>query len=187
MVAWKTARRILNLANPEHLAKLREGVTSWNKWRKAHSDIFPDLRDAVFQSQDLRVTNFCDSDLRGADLSRSNLRSAQFCAANLTLANLGAAQLDGADLQRATLLGANLILASLSEAELSGANFGGATIGWTTFGNNDLREAKQLETVLHEGPSTIGLDTIYRSQGNIPAAFLKGAGVPNNFLNTCPP
>src|SRR4249919_2693530 len=31
-------------------------------------------------------------------------------------------------------------------------------------------------------PSSIGIDTIYRSQGNIPEAFLKGAGVPDSFL-----
>jgi hypothetical protein len=41
---------------------------------------------------------------------------------------------------------------------------------------------KGLETVRHEGPSTIGIDTIYRSQGKIPLAFLRGAGVPENFI-----
>jgi TIR domain len=42
---------------------------------------------------------------------------------------------------------------------------------------------KNLETVDHIGPSTIGIDTIYRSQGRIPEAFLKGAGVPDSFLD----
>lgn len=32
------------------------------------------------------------------------------------------------------------------------------------------------------GPSTIGIDTIYRSQGKIPEVFLRGAGVPDVFL-----
>ncbi len=41
---------------------------------------------------------------------------------------------------------------------------------------------KNLEAVRHEGPSTIGIDTIYRSQGKIPEAFLRGAGVPDLFL-----
>src|SRR5207249_1267543 len=39
-----------------------------------------------------------------------------------------------------------------------------------------------LETVHHIGPSTIGIDTIYRSKGNIPEAFLKGAGVDDTFI-----
>jgi hypothetical protein len=42
--------------------------------------------------------------------------------------------------------------------------------------------AKGLETVRHNGPSTIGIDTIYRSKGNIPEVFLKGAGVQESFL-----
>jgi hypothetical protein len=43
--------------------------------------------------------------------------------------------------------------------------------------------AKGLETVDHHGPSTIGIDTIYRSRGNIPEVFLKGAGVPDSFID----
>ena len=34
----------------------------------------------------------------------------------------------------------------------------------------------------HNGPSTIGVDTIYRSQGKIPEAFLRGAGLPDEFI-----
>jgi hypothetical protein len=42
--------------------------------------------------------------------------------------------------------------------------------------------AKGLDSIRHEGPSTIGIDTIYRSHGNIPEAFLKGADVDNTFI-----
>ena len=34
----------------------------------------------------------------------------------------------------------------------------------------------------HVGPSTIGIDTIYKSKGNIPEVFLRGAGVPEDFI-----
>ena len=34
----------------------------------------------------------------------------------------------------------------------------------------------------HDGPSTIGVDTIYRSQGKIPEVFLRGAGLPDEFI-----
>lgn len=34
----------------------------------------------------------------------------------------------------------------------------------------------------HVGPSTIGIDTIYRSKGNIPEVLLRGAGVPDTFI-----
>jgi hypothetical protein len=38
-----------------------------------------------------------------------------------------------------------------------------------------------LDNLNHRGPSTVGIDTIYLSQGNIPEAFLQGAGVPGSF------
>jgi hypothetical protein len=46
----------------------------------------------------------------------------------------------------------------------------------------DLRHCKGLETVKHDGPSIIAIDTIYLSGGNIPEAFLRGAGVPEPFI-----
>jgi hypothetical protein len=55
-------------------------------------------------------------------------------------------------------------------------------VEWTTFGDLDLRTIKGLETLEHRGPSTIGIDTIYHSGGNIPESFLRGAGVPDIFI-----
>jgi len=37
--------------------------------------------------------------------------------------------------------------------------------------------------VKHDGPSTIGIDTIYRSQGRIPERFLQQAGVPDALID----
>ena len=34
----------------------------------------------------------------------------------------------------------------------------------------------------HISPSSIGIDTIYRSQGNIPEVFLRGAGLDDTFV-----
>jgi hypothetical protein len=73
-------------------------------------------------------------------------------------------------------------MANLDSADLGGADLTGASMWGTIYGNNDLSDVKGLETVKHHGPSTIGIDTIYRSQGNIPLAFLRGAGVPENFI-----
>ena len=52
----------------------------------------------------------------------------------------------------------------------------------TTLVGLDLSFAKNLETVRHRGPSHIGIDTIYRSRGNIPEGFLREAGVPDDFI-----
>jgi len=92
-------------------------------------------------------------------------------------ANLSDSRLQGADLSYACLRGADL-----SRTSLSGADFTGASIGYTSFGDTDLSDVKGLETVQHKGPSTIGINTIYKSKGKIPPEFLRRAGVPENFI-----
>jgi hypothetical protein len=74
----------------------------------------------------------------------------------------------------------------LRDTNLRGANFAYAKAGFTSFGNTDLGEVMGLESVLHFGPSTIGIDTIYKSRGKIPEVFLRGCGVPEPFVVQVP-
>lgn len=60
------------------------------------------------------------------------------------------------------------------------------SIDLTILGDVNLSVAKGLETVNHIGPSTIGVDTIYKSKGTIPDAFLRGAGVPEALITYIP-
>src|SRR3989442_253020 len=82
----------------------------------------------------------------------------------------------GAVLSRTNLSGSYLRGAYLNRADLSGANLSGATIGGTHFASVDLRPAERLETLTHNGPSHISIDTIYKSQGMISEVFLRKAG-----------
>jgi len=219
------------VANPEHVAKLKEGVEAWNAWRNANPQIRPYLSEANLAGANLSGANLSQAnlvranlrraDLSGANLSqanpvranlfranlfganlfRANLSEADLSEANLFGAGLSEANLIGADLSSAHLIGANLSVtnlfkadlsranlsgANLSQANLDGTDFDGAIFSFTVFGNTDLCQAKNLETVRHTGPSTVGLDTIYRSQGKIPIKFLRGAGVPENFVEQMP-
>src|SRR5437868_6757929 len=70
----------------------------------------------------------------------------------------------------------------INEANLTETIFNKASIGFTRFGNVDLSKAKGLETTIHHTSSSIGIDTIYASKGNIPEVFLKGAGVDDTFI-----
>jgi hypothetical protein len=181
---------------------------AWNNWKKAYStEIVPDLSKADLSEANLRGANLRDArlgganlrnaKLSGANLGRAKLRGAKLIHAKLIDARLRGADLTGVDLSNANLsnanvigaslaganvTGANLFHANLSSADLRGANLTRAIILSTAFGDNDLSDVKGLETVQHNGPSTIGIDTIYRSQGKIPLAFLRGAGVPDNFI-----
>jgi hypothetical protein len=77
---------------------------------------------------------------------------------------------------------ADLRGADLTAANLRGADLREAIVARTVFADADLSVAKGLNAIIHRGPSTIGIDTIYKSRGNIPETFLRGAGVPDNFI-----
>jgi uncharacterized protein YjbI with pentapeptide repeats len=165
------------MSDSRHLAKVMKGVEVWNEWRKAHPEIVPDLREADLLGLYLRRVDLIGAHLRGANLSGAILGGANLYGTDLVRANLSEANLTGSNLS-----GTNLHRTNLSGAYLAAANFTGALVGSTIFGDNDLSDVKGLETVRHDGPSTIGIDTIYRSHGKIPLAFLRGAGVPDNFI-----
>ncbi len=59
------------MANPEHLAWLREGVEAWNqRWKELRAKgVGADLRGAELRLADLRGASLCRTDLRGADLT----------------------------------------------------------------------------------------------------------------------
>jgi uncharacterized protein YjbI with pentapeptide repeats len=124
------------LANPEHLAKLKDGVEAWNQWREQNPKIPPDLSGA----------NLSGVNLKGANLSRVNLDEASLIGTNLIVANLSEASLLGADLPEAQLNHAAVTMANLSRANLGGANLrsaslGGANLSWADLGGADLSGA----------------------------------------------
>ena len=165
------------MANPEHVDILRQGVEVWNAWREEHPDIQPDLSEADLRQASLREVNFWETNLWGANISFADLSDAL-----LSGADLGGSDLSSTHLSNADLSGAHLSGADLNSADLSGADFSGAMVLGTVFGNVDLSTVKGLEAVEHIGHSSIGIDTIYRSGGNIPEAFLRGAGIDDTFI-----
>lgn len=180
-----------------------QGVKVWNEWRQENLAVRPDL-----QGLNIRGTVLGHADLSRADLRDAYMLEADLRGANLADANLESAMLLGADLgatiiARANLSKANLMMARFSpigfypnpapddpnrraQASLAnglyGANFAHCMMGATTFVGIDLSNVKGLETVRHQGPSMISIDTITLSRGNIPEIFLRGAGVPDNFI-----
>lgn len=264
------------MANPEHLEILKRGVKVWNKWRKQHPTVGPDLSGANLCGLNLTGADFnlafhneyvaigatfagegveevvesnsaSRADFRMADLTDANLTRAKLLGADLREAHLSGidlwqaqlvevllnraylqkaklyrADLEGAHLDEANLSDASLNNVNLDEAWLTGTNFTGAKLSRTTFyrahldktnftkahlsgvdfNNSYLSEAnfseswiesnifsftslstvRGLETVKHGGPSSIGIETIYRSKGNIPEPFLRGCGLPDNFI-----
>lgn len=190
------------MANPEHLEILKlQGVKAWNEWRREDADVPPDLLRADLRDRDLSGANLnnvslndanlthanlCHTNLNGARLSGANLSRARLSGASLNDVNLNDANLSRAKLDGASLRNATLSYANLSYADLNGADFTHARLEHTTFVENDLSQVKGLETVVQFGPSSIGIDTLYRSAGKIPESFLRGCGVPDDFITFIP-
>lgn len=135
------------------------------------------LNDSVLNQANLQGANFFEAELISADLSTANLQEA-----NLNETDLAGADLSNAKLNGATLRGSHLWGAKFNGAELAGTDFTGATFGYTWIGDVDLSRAIGLEKAEHVGPSSIGIDTIYRSSGKIPEPFLRGAGISDSFI-----
>jgi hypothetical protein len=102
------------MANNEHVRIIKEGIPVWNKWRREHPDIVPNLNRA-----NLYRANLDGANLYGANLYGANLNGANLDGANLNGANLDRANLDGANLYRANLYGASLYRANLNRANLN--------------------------------------------------------------------
>ena len=200
------------MANQEHQAIFQQGVEVWNQWRKEHRDIRPDLsgidftgahlndvrlsfsqlKEASFRNAQLQRAYFVSSDLSDADFRNALLTNAHLDGAKLKGTDLSGAKLQQAKIRTANLRGANLSGADLSFTDLdrtdfSNANlhetdFHGARIRFTEFFNVDFSTAKGLDTVIHDSPSHLGIQTLSRSLKHLPAAFLQGAGVPVSML-----
>lgn len=190
------------MANSEHLKILKQGAWGWNKWR-AETNVEPNLsfadlsrlnldwqgvnlskmnlKEARLNFANFSGASFFESDLRGAKFQGGNFSFATFNGANLSKAFLSDANFSKADFNGANLSFAVLLSTNLRDAKLSFANFNNANLGWTIFAKNDLSKVEGLGSVKHFAPSTIGVDTLYLSGGNIPENFLRGCGVPDEL------
>lgn len=199
------------MANPEHVEIVKQGADAIKAWRTMNPEIRLDLIGADLKGEHLVRANLSRADLSDANLGHSylvsvNLRGAKLRDANLFGAKMSNADLSGADLSGADLSCANLMAADISDANLSNsdmtlailsdatlngaslseANLDRAEIDFTCFADVDLSEVKGLESVVHDGPSTIGIDTFYKSQGKIPEVFLRGCGMPEALITYLP-
>ena len=165
-----------------------------------------DLSDANLNNAQLRGVNLIGANLisarlEEADLGNALLRSAILECSHMDAADLWGADLVGADLSNAALSFAKLMNTNLTDASLRGAfftrtqfqntlldaaDFSHAHVNRATFADVDLSKAIGLDSVTHYGPSTIGVDAIWRSHGKIPAEFLRGAGLSDDLITYLP-
>lgn len=185
------------MANPDHVAKLKEGKHAWNLWRTQVPGT-PDLSGADLSGMDLAGMNFDGSNLvetnfekaklkgamlrdadcsRGrfyfADLSSAFCSRAQFIAAAMQgVAAPGTdfsfAKFEGADLREATLDGANMSRAIFSTGILAAIK-PAKECQWEVEGVRILRPAARLDRAI--------LDNAMFDGAMLVAVDLSGVGV----------
>ncbi|HBB88242.1 MAG TPA: hypothetical protein DC047_11560, partial [Blastocatellia bacterium] len=144
------------------------------------------FKNAQLKNVILGLTTLNYANLAGADLWRSSLSESIIEYASFEGADLNSVDFQDSDLNNADFRFANLAFTNFDRASLYNANFEGAKAIATIFGDNDLSEVRGLDEIWHAGPSTIGINTLYKSAGKIPESFLRGCGVPNDFITFIP-
>jgi uncharacterized protein YjbI with pentapeptide repeats len=170
--------------NQEHYNKLREGVEAWNKWRKEHPDIIPDLERANLGLSHLEGIDLVGAHLERANLGGAHLEGADLGGAHLERANLLHAHLEGASarsahLERANLLHAHLEGASARSARLQGADFMGAHLEGADLGGAHLERASFLGADLQ---NVFVLGVQYKKLGRCRGINLEGCSGSPRFI-----
>jgi Pentapeptide repeats (8 copies) len=124
------------MANAQHLEILQRGVAQWNKWRRYHPNIRPDLSGDELPGEldDIHflveaVVNEVEPGRAPADdggLSGAVLNGINFRRANLANARLDSAMLIEANLSAANLRGPSLASCILTGAKMTGIDARGA-------------------------------------------------------------
>jgi uncharacterized protein YjbI with pentapeptide repeats len=181
------------MADTQQLELLRQGVETWNRWRKKqkqHPYFRPDLNGASLYradlaGADLRAADLGKADLSGADLAWADLSGADLAGADLIGANLQGVSFAVAVLSGASLAQANINVANFHAANLLGANLSGVSLSGTIFGDTNLRDVQGLDACKHDGPSILDHRTLIKS-GPLPLAFLRGCGLPDKLIDYLP-
>jgi uncharacterized protein YjbI with pentapeptide repeats len=177
------------MANDEHVAKLKEGVEAWNKWRVENRDVAPDLDEANLGGEFLSDADLSSAHLNGANLSRTQLKGANLSNATLIKANLSEAILNGAQLNGANLSESNLINATLADTnargpDLRGVNFSGANLTGLDLNGTNLRNVNLSGAHLSGAHlQKAALREVNFTGANLNSADLTGAVLRSTTLN----
>jgi hypothetical protein len=185
------------MANQEHLAIFKQGVEVWNKWRKEHPNIRPDLSKIglieAFHIQhhhhDLRselekydqngvilqLVQQLFKEEKQEILSQINLWEVDLSRTDLSGASFSEVDLSGGRLDEANLNGVNFEKVNLSEASLISANLSG------NFSNANLHRADL------SGARLIGVDLSGASiiDTNLIGTSLIGTNLRNAIIRNC--
>ena len=161
------------IPNKRHLAILKKGRRSWNKWRERNPDVIPQLSGIDFFPEELRdlegynldyanlagvegtVVSFRHASLFKANLEKAKFKESTFDEANLVEANLRGINLcdtsfERTNLRNATLQEAEISFSDFIEANLQGADIQKAYLSLSNFQRAILKKVKLINATLHD-------------------------------------
>lgn len=166
------------MANPEHLAILKQGVEVWNNWREKDINLLINKKRVDLSDADLSDTDLSYADLRGANLRRADLNGADLSFANLNDSRLNNALVGNANLKEAQLQAAHLMDAFLSCTNLDRADLSGADLSRAHLRDAHLRDAILIYTQLNHAD----LEDADLRGADLDCADLRGANlIGSNF------
>ena len=149
------------MANPSHMAILRQGADAWNQWRQVHPDIAPDLKgeriDAASFDNDVtgREFNFSNMTIEGVVFAKVSLRGVDFSYATLNHVSLISCDLSDAKFEFAQLRETTFAVCDGTRS----MNFLGASATDCAFREFEVKEArfsaKEFRRVVFEAMSIV--------------------------------
>jgi uncharacterized protein YjbI with pentapeptide repeats len=168
------------MANPEHVAKLKEGREAWNAWREA-SDEKPDLSSVDLEGTslelyDLRFTDFSNATLRQVGFQHVICDGSSFERAIIYECAFVDADLTNCDFKHASIAGSLFHLCYFDQSDLTGVRLISNSLSTVSF-----RDVHGLDSLRDPYMNSIGIDTFFES-GGLPESFLRSSGVPEEFI-----
>ncbi len=145
--------------NKRHLAMLKKGAVTWNRWREKNPDVIPQLSGIKLFPKELRdlseynldyanlasitgtIVSFKYASLVGANLEKANFRESNFEEADLRNANLKSIVIQSSQFKRANLQKANLQEASIRFSNFTGVNLEKANLKEADLSQVDFQKA----------------------------------------------
>jgi uncharacterized protein YjbI with pentapeptide repeats len=142
------------MANPDHVAVLKQGTKHWNAWRTSNPDIRPDLSHIDFTSEFpsengvYNLPHFEQCDFSSCDMRMSSLRNGTFMHCSFIDAYLPYADLVDAYFQSCTFGNAMMRVARIGSATFASCEFVHSDLSYCSAQETDFTDSRILYSKL---------------------------------------
>ena len=170
------------MANPEHVAKLKEGADAWNAWRETTGER-PDLSGMMLVDYSLDEYNLQFADFSGTFLADITFQSSRCDDCSFERADLSVVIFTDTNLNRANFKSSLVRLTVFNWCDLDESDFTSASLTDDTFAGGALQGVRGLGALGESRRNSIGIDTFFKS-GGLPEFSSATPASPRSSSNT---